>query len=178
MERMGRILFLALFMTAGILAAVPVCGYAQDAAPLQKSACPPGTWGDEGALDDKRLAALSRMDTNCDGKLEPGEWKHDIALRFAAGDTSRDADLSTDEQKAMEGVYTERTQKKIGAAVFVHTSALQLAFRRMDTDKNGVISREEYMTFYDSRYKRMDKDKNGFIAPDELLSDAEGVHDR
>jgi hypothetical protein len=38
----------------------------------------------------------------------------------------------------------------------------------MDTDKNGKISRKEYMTFMEAEFDRLDKDKSGELDPNEL----------
>ena len=38
----------------------------------------------------------------------------------------------------------------------------------MDTDKNGKISRKEYMTFMEAEFDRLDKDKSGELDPKEL----------
>ena len=38
----------------------------------------------------------------------------------------------------------------------------------MDTDKNGKISKQEYMSFMESEFDRLDKDKSGELDPKEL----------
>jgi hypothetical protein len=38
----------------------------------------------------------------------------------------------------------------------------------MDTDKNGKISRQEFMTFMAAEFDRLDKDKSGELDPKEL----------
>ncbi len=38
----------------------------------------------------------------------------------------------------------------------------------MDTDKNGKISRKEYMAFMEAEFDRLDKDKSGELDPKEL----------
>jgi len=38
----------------------------------------------------------------------------------------------------------------------------------MDTDKNGKISKQEYMTFMEAEFDRLDKDKSGELDPKEL----------
>jgi Ca2+-binding EF-hand superfamily protein len=38
----------------------------------------------------------------------------------------------------------------------------------MDTDKNGKISRKEYMDFMEKEFDRLDKDKSGELDPKEL----------
>jgi Ca2+-binding EF-hand superfamily protein len=38
----------------------------------------------------------------------------------------------------------------------------------MDTDKNGKISKQEYMNFMAAEFDRLDKDKSGELDPKEL----------
>ena len=38
----------------------------------------------------------------------------------------------------------------------------------MDTDKNGKISKQEYMSFMEAEFDRLDKDKSGELDPKEL----------
>lgn len=38
----------------------------------------------------------------------------------------------------------------------------------MDTDKNGKISKKEYMDFMSAEFDRLDKDKSGELDPKEL----------
>ena len=38
----------------------------------------------------------------------------------------------------------------------------------MDTDKNGKISRQEFMSFMDAEFKRLDKNKDGELDVNEL----------
>jgi Ca2+-binding EF-hand superfamily protein len=38
----------------------------------------------------------------------------------------------------------------------------------MDTDKNGKISKQEYMSFIAAEFDRLDKDKSGELDPKEL----------
>jgi len=39
----------------------------------------------------------------------------------------------------------------------------------MDTDKNGKISKQEFMKFMEAEFDRLDKDKSGELDPKELV---------
>ena len=39
----------------------------------------------------------------------------------------------------------------------------------MDTDKNGKISKQEWMKFMEAEFDRLDNDKSGELGPKELL---------
>ena len=38
----------------------------------------------------------------------------------------------------------------------------------MDTDKNGKVSKQEWMKFMEAEFNRLDKDKSGELTPQEL----------
>ena len=40
--------------------------------------------------------------------------------------------------------------------------------RRMDTDRNGVVSREEYMNYHARRFNRLDTNRNGQLERSEM----------
>jgi Ca2+-binding EF-hand superfamily protein len=47
----------------------------------------------------------------------------------------------------------------------------------MDTDKNGKISKQEFMTFMEAEFKRLDKNKDGELDVKELTkSEIQGRH--
>jgi Ca2+-binding EF-hand superfamily protein len=45
---------------------------------------------------------------------------------------------------------------------------VNLLFFLMDTDKNGKISKQEWMTFMSAEFDRLDTDKSGDLDPKEL----------
>ena len=47
----------------------------------------------------------------------------------------------------------------------VHVQELLLV---MDTDKNGKISKQEWMKFMEAEFDRLDKDKTGQLSPQEI----------
>lgn len=57
-----------------------------------------------------------------------------------------------------------RTQDKIALGQDEVKQLLLL----MDTDKNGKISKQEYMTFMEKEFDRLDKDHSGELDPKEL----------
>ncbi|MGP8252431.1 MAG: hypothetical protein ACLQHF_10375 [Terracidiphilus sp.] len=46
----------------------------------------------------------------------------------------------------------------------------------MDTDKNGKISKQEWMNFMSAEFDRLDVDHNGELDPHELLASRVTVH--
>lgn len=56
--------------------------------------------------------------------------------------------------------------KDVNALAEEHVKDLLLL---MDTDKNGKISKQEFMRFMEAEFERLDKDKSGELDPHELL---------
>lgn len=42
------------------------------------------------------------------------------------------------------------------------------AFKAMDNNKNGKISKDEFLGFHRGNFKTMDRDKDGVLSTDEL----------
>jgi Ca2+-binding EF-hand superfamily protein len=60
---------------------------------------------------------------------------------------------------------TPKPQDKIAIGEAEATQLLLL----MDTDKNGKVSKQEFMKFMEAEFNRLDKDKSGELDPKELL---------
>ena len=60
---------------------------------------------------------------------------------------------------------TPRVPDKIAIGEAEVTQLLAL----MDTDKNGKISKQEFLKFMEAEFNRLDKDKSGELDPKELL---------
>jgi hypothetical protein len=63
-------------------------------------------------------------------------------------------------------------EKKLAAA----TEAAKQLILAMDTDKNGKISKEEWMKFMSDEFDRLDVNHNGELDPKELLQSRMRVH--
>jgi Ca2+-binding EF-hand superfamily protein len=48
----------------------------------------------------------------------------------------------------------------------------------MDTDKNGRISKQEWMKFMEAEFDRLDKDKTGELTPQELVQSKVSVNQK
>jgi hypothetical protein len=42
--------------------------------------------------------------------------------------------------------------------------------KKMDTNKDGMVSRDEYMSFYEQKFDAMDKNKDKMVTQEEWLS--------
>jgi EF hand domain-containing protein len=91
-----------------------------------------------------------------------------LAASFAAAimthsAVAQAAAQSSSPQPSAAPAYTPESPKVAAGAVDV-TQLLQL----MDTDKNGKISRKEFMDFMAAEFDRLDTDKSGELDPKEL----------
>jgi hypothetical protein len=91
-----------------------------------------------------------------------------LAVSFAAatsghGAMAQAAAQPSGPQPGSAPAYAPDSPKVAAGAVNV-TQILQL----MDTDKDGKISRKEFMNFMAAEFDRLDTDKNGELDPKEL----------
>ena len=61
----------------------------------------------------------------------------------------------------------EATPRKTDAVMLGEDDVKQLLLL-MDTNKNGKISKQEFMRFMEAEFERLDKDKSGELDPKEL----------
>jgi len=63
---------------------------------------------------------------------------------------------------------SENPQSKKKQAMVLGEDEVKQLLLLMDTDKNGLISKEEFMRFMEAEFNRLDKDKSGMLDPKEL----------
>jgi hypothetical protein len=85
-----------------------------------------------------------------------------VACVFAAACAS--ATAQSNAQPQAEANAQARNEKALQAG-YVETKEL---LRLMDKDKNGKVSKKEFMTFMEAEFDRLDSDKNGELDVEEL----------
>jgi len=95
-----------------------------------------------------RGSYLDRLDTNKDGFVDRAEFRAGLNQLFDRKDANKDGALSLEELKTRRGDPAKRLAS-------------------LDNDKNGSISREEFLAAGDKRFARCDKDGDGRIAKGE-----------
>jgi Ca2+-binding EF-hand superfamily protein len=133
---------LAFFLTAGTVAAVAA----------------PGVPGD-------------RFDPNGDGKVTVTELQQKSAERFKRMDANSDGTISKAEIDAAHAQRAERRAHRGGPG-----GGDRLA--RLDSDGNGVISLAEFNAGTTHMMQRLDTDKDGEISRDEFASARKGFRGR
>jgi Ca2+-binding EF-hand superfamily protein len=127
---------------------------------------------------------LKRADTNTDGKISKEEMgaitKGDVAGRFDRMDTDKDGYIDSTELSKLDDMrkhYSEVMRRRGGPGEgkrpggpgegFGRGPRPEEAFKQMDADQNGEVTKEEFTTFaqkeVESRFTRLDEDKNGKV---------------
>ena len=104
---------------------------------------------------------VMRFDSNKDGFVDRTEWRAGQEARFRQLDANNDGKLTPD----------ELVRRPAGATGVLPTDAQNTRqsrfFNRLDSDKDGLISKAEYMAEGDRRFARCDANKDGRINTDE-----------
>jgi EF-hand domain pair len=114
--------------------------------------------GDATQGDTKPVRGVMRYDTNKDGFVDRAEWKAGQEVRFKELDTNSDGKLTQDElfartPAAGNNVLPTDRQVQRQAAYF----------RLLDTDKDGFVSKAEFMAQAERNFARCDLDKDDRI---------------
>lgn len=120
---------------------------------------------DAGPATDRRAEWQAKLDTNKDGTVsaeerEAGRAKFRAAMlqRF---DTDKDGQLSQTEREAMRAAMPHRGGK--GGWHHGRGGRHGGGLTRMDTNKDGVITRQEAIAAATARFDRLDLNKDGKI---------------
>ncbi len=122
----------------------------------------------------KMMAAL---DTNKDGFVDRNEFRAGEEALFQSIDANHDGVISQDEfnavlqrvtaKRASATAPADQSQTQPPAAAKSPANKGARLFARIDTNKDGVISRDEYLAAGDKLFARCDKDGDGKITQGE-----------
>jgi len=127
-------------------------------------------------------------DTNHDGVVDQAEFQASRDKWFAELDTNHDGFITADELKAFgDKMHAEWQQKHADAGAPQNGTQpapdasrgermAQHILARVDTDKDGKISKAEFDTESTALFKRLDKNSDGKIAADEVPAHHWGDH--
>jgi len=101
----------------------------------------------------ERTSGLMRYDTNKDGFVDRQEWAAGQEARFKLLDTNGDGKLTKDELFVGNGTPPSDRQIRSQATYF----------GLLDADKDGIVSKAEFLAQADRNFARCDLDKDGRI---------------
>jgi hypothetical protein len=77
--------------------------------------------------------------------------------------------LGTTSEAAFAAQKVDKSIPKHQRALALGEDEVKQLLLLMDTDKNGKISKQEFMGFMEAEFDRLDKDKSGELDPKELV---------
>jgi len=101
----------------------------------------------------ERTSGLMRYDTNKDGVVDRAEWAAGQEARFKLLDTNGDGKLTKDELFVGNGTPPSDRQIRSQATYF----------GLLDADRDGIVSKAEFMAQAERNFARCDLDKDGRI---------------
>jgi hypothetical protein len=123
-----------------LLAAGPALAAPDQPAPTQEAA----------NTSPRRNGGVMRYDINKDGFVDRGEWDAGQEARFRQLDTNNDGKLSKEELTA--NTRNDRAAER-----------QERFFNRMDRDRDGFVSKAEFMAQNNRNFARCDADRDGRI---------------
>jgi Ca2+-binding EF-hand superfamily protein len=121
-------------------------------------------------LAPRGAKVLAALDTNKDGFVDRAEYRVGQDALFQRVDANHDGVVSREE---FDAAFQRATARRAAAPKPADQGQAQprrpfdksRLFTRLDTNKDGAISRDEYLVAGDRLFARCDKDGDGKVAP-------------
>jgi Ca2+-binding EF-hand superfamily protein len=164
--------FLMALLVLGLFALLrPAAPAADKEDPAKKETPPTPAW-----LKLTPDEFLERFDKNKDGVLTKDELPPGLARNFERYDRDGDGKLDKKEVRQMlevaKRLFADQPAEKPSDKPAVDNAAVERrvtdVFERMDTNKDGKISKDEAKNFIAQAFDRIDTNKDGFIDKEEL----------
>jgi Ca2+-binding EF-hand superfamily protein len=116
---------------------------------------------------------FARMDANKDGKIDQADRGAKRAQMFDRLDANKDGSVSRDEfaaaQKARDGQARKPGEDRMGKRGDRHGGGKRgmMMLRMADANKDGTITRDEFMAAHGKHFDMTDANKDGKISPEE-----------
>jgi hypothetical protein len=112
----------------------------------------------------RTMDMMHMIDTSHDGMVSKDEWTAFEEKAFAALDNDKSGLI--DEKEFMSPV-----DPRTAFATAAYTSNLQTheMFKKIDTDGDGTISKEEFLSFHRKVFEMLDRTKKGMVGPTDWI---------
>lgn len=123
-----------------------------------------------GNREQRAERQFKRMDRNSDGFIEVTEMETFRLRRFNRVDRNRDGSLDAKEQEGAEIRQRERAERRAAqrGTEVKERAAGRDPFARVDSNKDGIITRDEWLERPRRLMQRVDTDKDGRVSEDEM----------
>jgi EF-hand domain pair len=101
---------------------------------------------------------MHKMDANGDGMVSKDEWMNFQEKMFAALDKDKSGYL---DQTEFTGPMNENLA--FATAAYAHGLMTDEMFKKVDTNGDGKISREEFLAYHRKIFDMLDKQKKGMV---------------
>ncbi len=103
-------------------------------------------------------ATMHNMDANGDGMVAKDEWMSFQERMFDALDKDKSGSL---DEAEFTGPFNENLA--FATAAYAHGLMTKSMFMKIDTNGDGKISREEFLTYHRKIFDMLDKQKKGMV---------------
>jgi hypothetical protein len=127
--------------------------------------------GDHGMGKEKGEAQFQKMDSNADGKVSPEEHAAGAKAMFDTMDADKNGKVTAAEMDAAhEKMMKEHGVDKGDKAHGAHKAGMRAAekIKVVDTNADGTLTAEEHTAGAQTMFGKMDTDKDGFLSKDEM----------
>lgn len=135
--------------------------------------------------ETQRRAVFDRTDANKDGFIDRSESRTVREALFDRLDINRDGRLTVEElsgnhrsrsqaSRSRDGGVNAQTETAPGGTAGRRPTRAERELQRLDTNRDGAISRVEWLAADDTRFERCDRNKDGKLAYGECSSTRRG----
>ena len=123
---------------------------------------------------DLRQQEMNSLDLNKDGILQAKELRKKPQETFDSKDINKDGILSADEINAIQQDIQKKSSIENNDNVAKKQAMkAKIQLKNADRNEDGIVSQQEYESYYGQRYQNFDQDGDGVVTEKEYRTDLE-----